>query len=150
MESFFGPRLALRNEAEDSDFIEQVISHISTEDDPVKLVKMVLCWEGVATSAHNCLYSALKKLRSTGWTIFKQSQRPEDRAKRELLLRLMAMEYPAASPTSITQYAINFASICRCQIENLHKLRGQESQVLEARKLPINHTYIYTYIYTYI
>lgn len=110
MESFFGPRLALRNEADESDFIEQVINHISTEDDPAKLVRIVLCWEGVATSANHCSYSALKKLRSTGWTIVKQSQRPEDRAKRELLLRLMAMQYPDASPTSIAKYAINFAN----------------------------------------
>jgi hypothetical protein len=97
------------DEVQDGDVIQLLLEQISSEADPTKLVKMVLCWEGVASSAHYCSYKALLKLRSIGWTIVKNSQNSAEKAKRELLVQLMSAEYPEASAQSIAKYAINFA-----------------------------------------
>ena len=95
--------------ANDGNVIEELKQQIASEEDPAKLVKMVLCWEGIANSAHHCSHSALQKLRATGWTIVKYSQQPEDQEKRKLLERLLRYEYPYADSQSITKYTINFA-----------------------------------------
>ena len=97
------------DKVQDGDVIQLLLERISSEADPTKLVKMVLCWEGVASSAHYCSYKALLKLRSIGWTIVKNSQNSAEKAKRELLVQLMSAEYPEASAQSIAKYAINFA-----------------------------------------
>jgi hypothetical protein len=97
------------DEAYVGDAIAELNQRIAVEDDPAQLVKMVLCWEGVAHSASYCSYRALQKLRSTGWTIVKHSHKPEDQSKRKLLKQLLTNEYPNADSKSITKYSINFA-----------------------------------------
>lgn len=95
--------------ANDGNVIEELKQQIASEEDPATLVKIVLCWEGIANSAYHCSHSALQKLRATGWTIVKYSQQPEDQEKRKLLERLLRYEYPYADSQSITKYTINFA-----------------------------------------
>jgi hypothetical protein len=99
----------VHTESHKGDVIDEMKEQIAVEDDPAELVRMVLCWEGVANSAHHCSFSALQKLREIGWTIVKHSHDPDDKEKRQLVKELLTREYPHASQNSISKYAINFA-----------------------------------------